>query len=510
MAPATVLVRSPEVTPSADPSVPILLTPAPVTPPAVGTVAAPCPALPTCVKLDVSTYRIFLMSTGVAVGADLVAAWRKGSQTQAQHSPCQLLHYNCSHTHEPLVLLDALDRIRDGYFDAVILIPPASSWSRVRHSSNGQVPLRSRSHPLGLPDLSAVGFAKLKQSNQDIEVAAWFAAQALECSHHRVGMLWLFPEDFGGHATEGPSSIWALQNTRLLAQHQDVRRLAFFRCQFENSSSPRPLSALTNMTVFDHVAHVGWPDLRLEHNSLKYHGPLPKKCPCADLHPPVPTKGTGPENGFHSSVTFRLGEEFWKAVFPKGSAPLRAWSEKSTADTTWKAFVNLSSHPDSWSTLYESWKYRLLTRHFLREHTSSGMVDAYLSKRTDSSMDESARSPWASYCSVIASDVSASSIPSVIVPIVPATTPPVQLSDGIPYKPRGSLESSAGYAVVPPSGSALDPGTCRPTSSLRNVRSRSTRSLQKPLALPWQRVEHGHGAGSVLWDVPVDDPVARS
>ena len=66
-----------------------------------------------------------------------------------------------------------------------------------RHFSNGQAPLRSRSHPLGLSDLSAVDFAKLKQSNLDIEVAGWFAAQALECTH------WLFPEDSGGHATEG-------------------------------------------------------------------------------------------------------------------------------------------------------------------------------------------------------------------------------------------------------------------------------------------------------------------
>ena len=153
---------------------------------------------------------------------------------------------------------------------------------------------------------------------------------------------------------------------------------------------------------------MGCPDLRLEHNSLKYNGPLPKKCPCADLHPPVLTRGTGPKNVFHSSVTFRLGEEFWKAVFPKGSAPLRAWSEMSTADTTLRAFDNLSSHPDSWSTPFESWKNRLLTRHLLREHTSSGMVDANLSKRTDSSMDESTRSPWASYCSVIVSEVGAS------------------------------------------------------------------------------------------------------
>ena len=162
---ATALVRSPEVTPSADPSVPAMLTPASVTPPAAGTVAVPCPEFPTCVKLGIPTYPIFLMSTGVDVRADLVAAWSKGSQTQAQHRPCQVLHYNCSRAHEPLVLLDALDRIRDGYFDAVILIRPASSGSRVRHSSNGQAPLRSRSHPLGLSDLSAVGFAKLKQSN---------------------------------------------------------------------------------------------------------------------------------------------------------------------------------------------------------------------------------------------------------------------------------------------------------------------------------------------------------
>ena len=120
-----------------------------------------------------------------------------------------------------------------------------------------------------------------------------------------------------------------------------MRRVAFFRCQFENSSSARPLSALTNMTTSDHVAHVGWPDLRLEHNSLKYFGPLPKKGPCADLHPPVPTEGTGPEKVFHSSAIFSLGEEFWKAVFPKVSAPFRACSEESTADTTWRVFGNL-------------------------------------------------------------------------------------------------------------------------------------------------------------------------
>ena len=116
-------------------------------------------------------------------GADLVAPWSIGSQTQPQHRPCLLLHYNCSRADEPLVLLDALDRIRDGYFDAVILIPPASSWSSVRHSSNSQAPLPSRSHPLRLSDLSVGGFAKLAQLNQDIEVAAY----------HGVGKLGSFP-----------------------------------------------------------------------------------------------------------------------------------------------------------------------------------------------------------------------------------------------------------------------------------------------------------------------------
>ena len=37
------------------------------------------------------------------------------------------------------------------------------------------------------------------------------------------------------------------------------------------------------MTAFDHVAHVGWPDLGLEHNSLKYYGPRSARAPTCTL-----------------------------------------------------------------------------------------------------------------------------------------------------------------------------------------------------------------------------------
>ena len=48
-----------------------------------------------------------------------------------EHDHCQLVHVSCSHG--PLVVLDVLDRIRDGYFDAVTHLLLAATLSRVPH-----------------------------------------------------------------------------------------------------------------------------------------------------------------------------------------------------------------------------------------------------------------------------------------------------------------------------------------------------------------------------------------
>ena len=70
-------------------------TASPLRPPAVGNVPVPPPSLSTCVKFCVATHHIFLMSTGVDVGTDLVASWRRGLQAPDQ-GLCHLLHYSCA------------------------------------------------------------------------------------------------------------------------------------------------------------------------------------------------------------------------------------------------------------------------------------------------------------------------------------------------------------------------------------------------------------------------------
>ena len=58
------------------------------------------------------------MSVGANSAAEVVAAWKKVPQS-SRCSCAELLHFDCTQDHEPLVVLDILDRIRDGYFEAV-------------------------------------------------------------------------------------------------------------------------------------------------------------------------------------------------------------------------------------------------------------------------------------------------------------------------------------------------------------------------------------------------------
>ena len=49
-----------------------------------------------------------------------------------------------------------LQRIKQGEFDAVLVTPPCSTWSRVRGANcRGPPAIRSREHPWGFPWLSA-------------------------------------------------------------------------------------------------------------------------------------------------------------------------------------------------------------------------------------------------------------------------------------------------------------------------------------------------------------------
>ena len=141
-----------------------------------------------------------------------------------------------------LDILHLLNKVRDGFFEAVNLIPPAASWSRLRSSTTpGQLPLRSRPEPLGLSSLKPQQTERVRQSNREMEAVLWLAAQSARCKVRRVGMVLIFPEDFGGHVKDGPASPWLSREFQDLEGACDVRRGSAFLCQLASTDQRRPV-----------------------------------------------------------------------------------------------------------------------------------------------------------------------------------------------------------------------------------------------------------------------------
>ena len=87
-------------------------------------------------------------------------------------------------------------------------------WSRARHFGPIKCPLRTRAHPLGLPNLATSAQTKIHDANLAVEVSTWLAAEALQCEASSVTAVLLFPEDLGGHSLSGPTSPWSLKEWR--------------------------------------------------------------------------------------------------------------------------------------------------------------------------------------------------------------------------------------------------------------------------------------------------------
>ena len=254
-------------------------------------------------------YHVLVMSSDLSDGANVVEAWRQAEHANLQPR-CELVHFNFSASTEPLVVLDVMDRIRGNFFEAVLLIPPAATWSRARHSlDKEQPPLRSRSQPLGLQTLDSNSRERVIQSNRTVEICCWAAEQALACTISQVAFLLVFPEDLGGHATYGPTSVWALKEVRHVDRFHEAQRHAVFLCRFAGADQRRPLGVLTNIKVFDDSSYLGWPRLRLKGDDLCYRGPLPKSCPCSSPHQPMTSAASG--RTCNSSISPSLGVSFW-------------------------------------------------------------------------------------------------------------------------------------------------------------------------------------------------------
>ena len=120
-------------------------------------------------------------------------AWHKGLTFQKSPSwssrTLQLRSYTRSMSH-----CISWTESKTGISTPYSLFPPELAGPE-RHR-NGRA-LRSRAHPLGKAKNHVRDNLKVTQSNRPIDFAIWFAEQVLRCTIHQVGLLLLFPEDFG-------------------------------------------------------------------------------------------------------------------------------------------------------------------------------------------------------------------------------------------------------------------------------------------------------------------------
>ena len=297
-----------------------------------------------------------------------------------------------------LAVLDLLDHVRHGYFDMIHSGQPPPTTSRSRHSEHsGQLPLRSRSSPLGLSSLSPDETEKINEANRALEVAVWVAEQALQCPSKFIGLNIIFPEDLGGHCLHGPSSIWVLRDFRFLEGIRDARRAAAYMCQFTRSEYKRPIGILSNCTCLRPLLSLGWPNLLEVQNSLQYKGPLPLSGSCGRERTPL--IGLTDDATFRTSNSVGFGTEFWIScvyddmlersfvsvrdgdrpdLTPLGDSPLLSPS--------------LASASASLRSTYESWKAGTLTKASMVDIAPSVSIAAYFSAPPRSSLGSSSRS----------------------------------------------------------------------------------------------------------------------
>ena len=260
--------------------------------------------------------------------------------------------------------------------------PPASSRSRARHvGPEGQPPIRSRSRHWGVIEASSAQYSKLIHDNRTAEISTWFAEQSLLREEPRTALIYIFPEDFGGHISTGLASLWSLQELRALQGTHDALRGATFLCRICGSDRKKPLGILTNLPGLQEALSLGHPNLKMHGSFLQYHGPLPKSCGCSPPHPP--SVGISSLASFLTVEPF--GAPFWKFCFSCLRSPLvfnpvtvgdNADSQAATDSQTF----SLSSLIVSWTEVYGRWQRNKLTCKFLRDYTASPDLGSYFTR----------------------------------------------------------------------------------------------------------------------------------
>ena len=344
--------------------------------------AVPSASPPRIVTLASVPFRVLLMSGQTTDAAEFLEAWSQTVPAQSFH-PAEVSHFSFASPPNVLSALALLDSVRKGCFHAVIMMPPAASWSRLRHlADESQRPLRTRAFPLGLPELDAEAVSKTQCSNRQLEVTSWICEQAAQCKNRRVAILMTFPEDFAGHVSHGPASPWALEDFRSLQQHAgEVQRYAVYLCRFAGTEQRRAVGCWSNFRALQQEGYTGWPTHVRHAAQLQYTGPLPRSCPCATQH--MPMRGTASGQEFNSTQQQTLGVKFWlralRDASPTEPIPLRDGSSSQLVSVSASPLQSIAASAQSWSSLYRAWSSGSLTRGLLRDYSDPQTVERYLS-----------------------------------------------------------------------------------------------------------------------------------
>ena len=273
-----------------------------------------------------------------------------------------------------------MDRVRAQFCMAV---PPASTWSRARHTGTGQWPLRSRSKPMGLFEATVNDYDRIEHSNKVVEFSWWLAAVALTTRPKPVKIALFFSEDFGGDQQAGRTSIWALEGFRSLQGVGEARRRAAFFCRFAGAEQRRPMGVLTNVAALDQFLYFGWPDFQMQQGRLAYQCPLPRSVPLLTrLFWQHIFRALSPVSGH---VALRNGSVVFSTSPSTGSSLLQSCSSSS-----------VRSFPES---LGRSCVDKKLTRSLLRDFAVTEGIDNFVGWDTSQLAALDSRSPITMVCS---------------------------------------------------------------------------------------------------------------
>ena len=104
---------------------------------------------------------------------------------------------------------------------------------------------RSRSKPWGIPEATSAK-PKSRRGSQ----------RSLSSVPTSRQLIYILPEDFGGHVTSGPASLWSLQELRSLHGRYDASRGATFLCRIARADTKRPLGIFTHLVGYKKPLHL--------------------------------------------------------------------------------------------------------------------------------------------------------------------------------------------------------------------------------------------------------------